>query len=221
MADQKQFELFYEITEHLLQDDVPSYYLDSLSKDPAWREYPFLLLLRLKQTEQSRKYHPEGNVWNHTMLVVDEAARVNEQSKNPKAFMWASLLHDIGKPDTTRRRKGRITSYDHDIVGADLSVRFLRELTDEEAFIKTVAGLVRYHMHMLYILKKLPYGDMENLLKKVDIFDIALLSKCDRLGRMGADLAGEEANYERYLVELIAAKEGEAYQKNEKRNEIL
>ncbi|HBY71947.1 MAG TPA: phosphohydrolase [Lachnospiraceae bacterium] len=214
MADQKQFELFYEITEHLLQDDVPSCYLDTLSKDPAWREYPFSLLLKLKQTEQSRKYHPEGNVWNHTMLVVDEAARVSEQSKNPKAFMWASLLHDIGKPVTTRRRKGRITSYDHDIVGADLCFRFLKELTEEEMFIKIVAGLVRYHMHMLYILKNLPYGNMENLLKKVDIFDIALLSKCDRLGRIGANLAEEEANYERYLTKLIAAKERAAYQKN-------
>ncbi|MBE5966883.1 MAG: HDIG domain-containing protein [Lachnospiraceae bacterium] len=207
MADQKQSKLFSEITEHLLQDDVPSYYLNTLSNDPAWRKYPFSLLLKLKQTEQSRKYHPEGNVWNHTVLVVDEAARVRNESKNPKAFMWASLLHDIGKPDTTQWRKGRITSYDHDRVGADLCVRFLEELTNEEAFIKTVRGLVRYHMHMLYILKELPYGDLVHLLRESDIFDCALLSKCDRLGRTGADVLEEEDNYKRYLTRLIEAKE--------------
>lgn len=199
--------LFDQITEHLLRDDVPSEYLKQLSKDPRFKEYPLNLLLKLKDTEQSKKHHPEGNVWNHTMLVVDEAAKVRERCNDEKAFMWAALLHDIGKPDTTRMRKGRITSYDHDKIGADISAKFLWMFTKEEDFIVAVRALVRYHMHMLYILKDLPFGDMKNLLKEVDVKEMALLSLCDRLGRTGADIAEEEANYKQYLKKLEAAKD--------------
>ncbi len=71
-------------------------------------------------TGQSPQHHPEGSVWNHTLLVVDEAAKIKEQSADPRTFMWAALLHDLGKPSTTMRRKSKITSYDHDKVGAQL-----------------------------------------------------------------------------------------------------
>lgn len=199
--------LYDEITEHLLSDDVPSKYLNLLSKEPVFKEYPFDLLLKLKHTEQSKKHHPEGNVWNHTMLVVDEAAKVREKSKDAKAFMWAALLHDIGKPDTTRMRRGRITAYDHDKVGAVICDKFLRVFTREEEFISKVCALVKYHMHMLYILKELPFGNLKNLLKDVDIQEMALLSYCDRMGRTGADINEEEADYRRYLDILENAKD--------------
>lgn len=195
-------QIFDEITEHLLTEDRPSEYMNRLSMEEIFKQYPFSMLLQLKSTEQSRKYHPEGNVWNHTMLVLDEAAKVREQSKNPKVFMWAALLHDIGKPGTTRERKGKITSYDHDREGERLSVLFLRAFTDQEDFIRSVASLVRYHMHMLYVLKKLPYGDIRGLLKAVDAHEIALLCRCDRLGRAGADLEAEDAEYKLFSAEL-------------------
>lgn len=198
--------IFDEITEHLLNDDAPSKYLNQLSKEPVFKEYPFNLLLKLKHTEQSKKHHPEGNVWNHTMLVVDEAAKVRVKSNDAKAFMWAALLHDIGKPDTTRMRKGRITAYDHDKVGAVICDKFLRVFSREEEFIVKVCALVKYHMHMLYILKELPFGNLKNLLKDVDIQEMALLSLCDRMGRTGADMAEEELNYRRYLDILENAK---------------
>ena len=62
-------------------------------------------------------------------------------------------------------------------------------------------------MHMLYILKNLPFADMKNLLKEVDIDDMALLSKCDRLGRTGANTEEEETSYKEYLSKLKTAKE--------------
>lgn len=196
LIKQKQYE---EITKHLLKDDKPSEYLKAISREEQFQGYPFAMLWKLKTTEQSPKYHPEGSVWNHTMLVLDEAAKVRHKSKDPKVFMWAALLHDIGKPDTTRNRKGRITSYDHDIVGEKLCKDFLLMLTEDEEFIQKVASYVRYHMHMLYVLKKLPYGDVRSMLKKVDIYDIALLCRCDRLGRTGADTEIEEKEYIRFI----------------------
>ena len=52
--------------------------------------------------------------------------------------MWALLLHDIGKKPTTKVRKGRLTSYDHDIVGADMTKEFLTYFNEEENFITEV-----------------------------------------------------------------------------------
>lgn len=190
---------FEEISDHLLMDEMPSEYFAVISKEPEFKKYPLNLILKLKDTEQSPKYHPEGNVWNHTMMVVDAAAAVREMSSNPRVFMWAALLHDIGKPETTRNRKGKITSYDHDKVGAKRAEEFLRVYTEDEVFIKQVTSLVRYHMHMLYILKNLPFGNMKDMLEEVEPEDIALLCRCDRFGRTGADIDEEEANYRKFM----------------------
>ncbi len=195
LSETTRLEMFREMTEHLLTDDKPSYYMNTLSKDAAYKGFPYLLLWKLKDTEQSPKYHPEGNVWNHTMLVLDEAAAVREQTKEKKEFMWAALLHDIGKPTTTRMRKGKTTSYDHDKEGEKLSTDFLSYFIDDEDFISKVSALVRYHMHILYVLKKLPYGDIKGMLKRVDKNDLALLCRCDRLGRGGVDKKAEEVQY--------------------------
>lgn len=105
----------------------------------------------LTDTPQSPLYHPEGSVWNHTMMVLDNAAVLKTKSRDSRAFMWAALLHDIGKTPTTKIKHGKITSYDHDVSGAELAVRFLSELTDEENHIEKVTRLVRWHMQSLYI----------------------------------------------------------------------
>lgn len=188
---------FHELNKHLIEDISPSLYFNSLGKE--LNKYPLNLINKQKNVEQSPKYHPEGNVWNHTMLVVDEAARVREQSHDSKVFMWAALLHDIGKPETTRVRRGRITSYDHDKVGAKTSKTFLEFYTKDNEFITKVSMMVKYHMHMLYVLKKLPFGNLTQMLKDTDIHDLALLCKCDRMGRIGADVELENNNYERFI----------------------
>lgn len=202
MNEKEKQVVFQDITMHLVTDEKPSAYITLLSEDGQYSGYPFELLWKLKETEQSMKYHPEGSVWNHTLLVLDEAAKVREKSKDVKAFMWAALLHDIGKPDTTRVRRGKITSYDHDKVGEKLCSEFLDYFTKDLEFIQKVTALVRYHMHILYVLKQLPYGDVAGLLRRVDISEIALLSLCDRLGRIGADKEAEETDYNEYLLRL-------------------
>lgn len=70
--------LYAEIEKHLLNDYNPSKYLNEIYNKPSFRQYPFIMLHKLKQTKQSPKHHPEGNVWNHTLLVVDEAAKIKE-----------------------------------------------------------------------------------------------------------------------------------------------
>lgn len=197
--------LFNEIQQHLLNDANPSQYLEQASQTEAFIKPPFSVLLRLKKTEQSPVHHPEGNVWNHTMLVVYEAAKRRVESKNPAALMWAALLHDIGKPDTTKVRRGKITAYEHDTTGAVLAKRFLSACTEDEALIRAVCSLVRYHMHMLYVLKNLPFQDLPGLKREADLQELALFCLCDRLGRLNPDITAEEQNRQTFLKKLIAA----------------
>lgn len=175
--------LFNEITVHLLEDEKPSNYLNTLIESGQLSEYPFSMLEDLKRTEQSAKHHPEGNVWNHTMLVVDQAAMYKNSSKDPKIFMWAALLHDLGKAPTTKLRKGRWTSYDHDRVGEELGRKFLIEFTEDENFINKILPYIRWHMQSLYVNNKLPFQDIPAMLKEIEIDEIALLCYCDRMGR--------------------------------------
>lgn len=191
--------VFIEIHHHILEDEYPSNYLNDLSQRKIMQKTPFSMLLKLKETAQSPIHHPEGDVWNHTMLVVDEAAKRRKYSKNPKVFMWAALLHDIGKAETTKVRKNKITAYNHDRIGAVLGKEFLEYFTEDVKFIESVENLIKYHMHILYILKDLPFGKIKDLKKEVDINEIALIGLCDRLGRLNMDTKKEEENIRLFL----------------------
>lgn len=197
--------VFAEINRSLLNDEKPSAFLNALLQHGALDPYPFNMLSRLKEVGQSKEHHPEGNVWNHTMLVVDEAALLKTESGNKNAFMWAALLHDIGKALATKHRNGKITAYDHDKVGAELAKEFLDCFTDDSCFINQVAALVRWHMQILFVIKNLRFADVESMQKEANVHEIALLGLCDRLGRKGADKAMEQENVLDFL-EIITGK---------------
>lgn len=191
--------LYEEINHHLITNKNPSEYLTKISNLLEFTRYPFSMLLELKNTKQSPIHHPEGSAWNHTLLVVDEAAKRKNKSKDTKAFMWAALLHDIGKPSTTKNRKGKITSYNHDKIGEQLSVDFLSTFTEDTDFIHHVSSLVGYHMHILYVSKNLPFADLKGMFKNVNLEELALLGLCDRLGRTGANTREEEKNIQLFI----------------------
>ena len=157
------------------------------------------MLFQLKRIRQSPKYHPEGNVWIHTMMVTDWAARVKEQSSDKTVFLWAALLHDIGKGRTTRIRKGKITSYDHDKVGKEMAKEFFSHFEVSPIFVEKVAALVRWHMQILYVVKDLRFADIQSMEEQTDIREVALLGLCDRMGRLGTDLKKEEENIRIFL----------------------
>lgn len=174
---------FKEISNHLIQDERPSLYIKEILLN---NNYNFELkekLLKLEKIEQNPKYHPEGNVLNHVMLVLDNAAKVKQFSSDRLVFMWAALLHDIGKLTTTKVRKGRITSYNHDVEGEEISKQILDKLTDDEDLKYKVSKLVRYHMQPLFFDKNLPFFSYEDMLNEVDYNEVALISMVDRLGR--------------------------------------
>lgn len=124
--------MFEEFERHLMEDEKPSLYFKKIiNNQKIFTEYPYTLLKNLVDTPQSLQHHPEGNVWAHTLLVLDNASKVKGLSENPRAFMWGALLHDLGKAPATKIKKGRITSYDHDKLGAELCIKFLEAFTDD------------------------------------------------------------------------------------------
>lgn len=199
---QNRHSLFIDMENHLLEDEKPSLHLRRLAANEWFGSYPFKLLTDLMNIEQSPVHHPEGSVWEHTLLVVDLAAQVRSLSSEPRALMWSALLHDLGKARTTKIRKGRITAYDHDRCGARLAEEFLRQFTVEEALIVRVSRMVRWHMQILFVVKRLPFADIDRMLAEVPLGEIALLSLCDRLGRGGMDeddIKNEIGNLEYFL----------------------
>jgi len=199
--------LLYEINNHLLMDDKPSEFFNSIADSPIFIEHPFSMLYNLKNAEQSPVHHPEGNVWNHTMLVIDHAAKAKHKSKNEKVFMWAALLHDIGKPDTTKNRKGKITSYDHEKVGAVLAKEFLMQFAQDANFIGKVTTLIRWHMQILHVVKGNQFADIRTMKEETDINEVALLGYCDRLGRKNCDIVKEKQNISIFLKQCRDFKE--------------
>lgn len=180
-------ETFFKIEKHLLNDDKPSIYLDELLKCGELDKYPLSMIKDLQGVDQNPKFHPEGNVFIHTMMVVDEGAKNREKSNDKRAFMWALLLHDVGKKPTTKMRKGRLTSYNHESVGADMTREFLTYFNEEESFISKVTALVRWHMQSLFVTKNMKFQNIRNMLEDVDINEIVLVSLSDRLGRGNLD----------------------------------
>lgn len=191
---------YEEIDKHIMEDQKPSDFMNALLKKAALDSYPFTMLSKLVKIEQSPQHHPEGNVWNHTMMVLDHAAQRRNESRNPRIFMWSALLHDVGKVPVTKVRKGKITAYDHDRFGEELAVRFLKEFHEEPEFIANVAAMVRWHMQVLYVVKNLPFANIGEMLRQVSLEEIALLCKCDRLGRGNLDQEGRQAEEENVRI---------------------
>lgn len=186
--------VYAELEKLLIKSPKPSVGLEYMRELGILRYHP--LLQTLVDCPQEPSHHPEGSVWNHTLMVVDEAAKRREQSKNPIAFMWASLLHDIGKPVTTEKNEqGKITSYGHDKAGKELAVQYLKTVTDDKKLLLDVALLVEHHMKPILYYKvrdTISDGAFRRLSTKVDLKELILLSTCDRLGRGKIDVKKEE-----------------------------
>ena len=171
-----------EIQENLLICDKPSIYLEEIKT--SLKNTPLEVLIDLEKIEQNKKYHPEGNVWNHLKQVVDTAAKIKDYANDKGSFMLGALLHDLGKGTTTKKNKqGRLISYNHDTEGEKIADKILTYYGYKDEEKQRILNLVRYHMHHLYIIKNLPFAKTNELVKDVDLNDMVLMFVSDRLGR--------------------------------------
>lgn len=98
---------------------------------------------KLQGVEQPPEFHPEGDVWTHTLMMLDSLPKDCDLR-----LAFAVLLHDVGKPDTIMYEE-RIKFHSHDSVGAELTEGILRRLKRSREFIEEVTMLVKRHMRMM------------------------------------------------------------------------
>jgi tRNA nucleotidyltransferase (CCA-adding enzyme) len=204
--------------------DIP---LDDLPAERVWGEIEKLLLLPARPSigfelaldlgvidrlfpemralvgcPQEPEWHPEGDVWVHTLMVVDQArGRIDDLDKPRKiAVMLGAVCHDLGKPPTTAFLDGRIRSIDHEQAGVAPTLAVLDRLN-----VQTIAGfdvrhqvvgVVAHHLKPLTFFKSAtPVGDgaFRRLAQKVDLELLARVALSDCLGRTGEfDCSGIE-----------------------------
>ncbi|MBY0370916.1 CCA tRNA nucleotidyltransferase [bacterium] len=97
-------------------------------------------VLTLKGVEQPAQYHPEGDVYIHTLMLLDQ---LNEA---PAELAWGALLHDIAKPCTFERAADRIRFHGHDRIGAEMSEKILRRLAFSNESRELICALVEAHL---------------------------------------------------------------------------
>lgn len=97
-------------------------------------------LADLASTPQPVKYHAEGNVANHTRLAVEACPPDCDPD-----LLWASLLHDVGKPLTTKDEGERITAHGHHSVGAEIGERILKRLKMNQERRELIVWAIRHH----------------------------------------------------------------------------
>jgi tRNA nucleotidyltransferase (CCA-adding enzyme) len=204
------FELTLE-TRYLCQDMVAKGTLEELPKERVYTEWKKLLLKAPKPSlgfelmrelgiveryflelyaligvSQSPKWHPEGDVWVHTMMTVDEMALLRtEDEKHNLKMMFAILCHDLGKATHTRvEEDGRIRAIGHEKAGIEPTKSLLYKLTDEHDFIKSLLPLVEHHLKpSQFYSAKAKDSAIRRLATKVNIEELVVVAKADFLGR--------------------------------------
>ena len=134
-----------ELKKALLKSEKPSLFF-SVLREMEQLDVWFPEVKALIGVPQNPVYHSEGDVWTHTMMVLDEAAKLRDRTANPYWFMLAALTHDFGKAVCTEEKDGVLHAYLHEIKGLPLVQTFLTRLTSETKLLEYVLNLVQYHM---------------------------------------------------------------------------
>lgn len=143
--------------------------------------------------DQDPDWHPEGDVWTHTLMVIDKARALNADLPRPQllAIMLGAVCHDLGKPGTTAVIDGRVRSPNHEEAGVAPTLRLLDRLNihsiDGYDVRRQVVGLVAQHLKpgMFHKAPVVTDGAFRRLAQKVDLELLARLARADCLGRKG------------------------------------
>jgi len=156
---------------------------------------------------QDAEWHPEGNVWAHTLMVIDQARALNGDLDRARlaTVMLGAVCHDLGKPATTAVIDGRIKSPNHEAMGVEPATAILDRLninTLDGFDVRTqVLGLVTEHLRPMAFYKTrdtVRDGAFRRLATKVDLELLVRFARADCRGRAGTfDCSGIEWFFER------------------------
>jgi tRNA nucleotidyltransferase (CCA-adding enzyme) len=210
------FELTVDEATKTLCRSIP---LDDLPAERIWGELEKLLLLAARPSigfalaldlgvvdrlwpelqaligcPQEPDWHPEGDVWVHTLMVIDEARRQIADLDRGRAIavMLGAVCHDVGKPSTTAVIDGRIRSLGHEEAGVAPAAALLDRLNVQTIggfdVRTTVLGMVAHHLKPGSFVRpdaRAGDGAFRRLALKVDLELLARMARADCLGRTG------------------------------------
>jgi poly(A) polymerase len=147
-------------------------------------------LAEMKGLFQGKPIQPEGDLWDHAMLVL----RLLDAPSFPLAF--AALVHDVGKPFTRATHQGRTSFHNHDQVGSRMAERMCRSLRFSNAERERIVWLVAYHQY-LGEAKRLREAKLKRVLAQPGIEELLDLHHADALASTGD---AEQVDYCRYYL---------------------
>jgi len=193
-----------ELKKALLKAEKPSVFfrvLRQMDQLDIW----FPEVKALIGVPQNPRFHAEGDVWNHTMMVLDQAAKLRHRTQNPYWFMLGVLCHDFGKAVCTEEKDGVIHAYEHESRGLPLAEAFLQRLTSEVKLTAYALNLVQLHM------KPNTVAEAKSALKVTTrMFDQAIdpealvcIALADDLGRIADKPTGQNDAFLRERLEIF------------------
>jgi tRNA nucleotidyltransferase (CCA-adding enzyme) len=204
--------IFEELKKLFLKSEKPSIGFELIKELGILKYFPELKALI--GCIQDKEYHPEGDVWIHTMMCLDKLAMIiraeNIEDEYRKLYLFYGILcHDLGKPFCTQEINGKITSHKHEVLGIEPTISFLSKLTNEKKFIEIVCSLVKSHLapFQLYLAES-SLKAIKRLSLKVNIEDLCLVCLADCLGR---DIPEKDKCYKATTWLLEKAKELEIH----------
>ena len=187
----------------VIQNTVPA--IAELSKDRIWQEWHKLFLkaekpslglqaaldlgiidrfypqfATLKKTKQNPVWHPEGDVWEHTKMAVNNAAQISRREKlDIERFLvivLTALCHDLGKGLVTRKINGVWRSLGHSKAGVEPGKKFLNDIGAPRKLHKKIIGLVKMHMKPRgYFMKNALNGEaVKTLARELSKYDLII-----------------------------------------------
>ena len=189
----------------LLQGNTPSRGLAFLRECKWVRYYPELEVLI--DCPQYPLWHPEGDVWAHTLHSLDAAAQLRTGDvADDRVMMLAVLCHDFGKPATTQHEAdGRITSRGHEEEGAEPTRRFIGRLYREAKLAAQVVPLVENHLKpYTFYYQKASARAIRRLAARVPRLDLlAATAQADSAGRPPTPVDIEPLTWFRQRIEEL------------------
>ncbi len=136
-------------------------------------------LVPMKGLFQGKPMQPRGDLWDHTLLVLEN---LPPAPSFPLAF--AALFHDAGKPTTHGLKAGRVTFHNHEQVGARIADRSCRGLKLANADRERIVWLVEYHQY-LGEAKTLRESKLKRILAEPGIGELLALHRADAIASTG------------------------------------
>lgn len=175
--------VYQELIKSFEKSEKPSLFFKYL-REMNQLDYWFKEVKDLIGVKQNPDYHAEGDVFDHTMLVLDNAKSKLDKVHYKNEFMLACLCHDMGKSVATKvDDNGKISSIGHEEVGVLVCKEFLKRITNEKKVIRYCVNMVENHMKPnKYAADNSKLSTTNKMFNaSIDGNDLIILSECDAL----------------------------------------